>query len=68
MILRKEFHAWQKLFPEFQTDSVTDKTLTRGYSITEKDNEIIKSVKQLKENDKIKIRFQDGEKNAQIIK
>lgn len=44
------------------------KTLTRGYSITEKDNEIIKSVKQLKENDKIKIRFQDGEKNAQIIK
>ena len=27
VILRKEFHVWQKLFPGFQTDPVIDKTL-----------------------------------------
>lgn len=43
------------------------KTLTRGYSIAEKNNEIVKSAKQLKENDEIKIKFCDGEKNARII-
>lgn len=44
------------------------KTLTRGYSLTEKDNQIIKSVNQLKENDEIKIRFYDGETKAKVIK
>ena len=43
------------------------KTLTRGYSLVEKDNQIIKSVKQLKPEDEIKIRFFDGEKMAKIL-
>ena len=42
------------------------KTLTRGYSITQKGNEIIKSKKQLKIDDEIKIRFFDGEVNAKV--
>ena len=43
------------------------KTLTRGYSLVEKDNQIIKSVKQLKSEDEVKIRFFDGEKMAKIL-
>ena len=43
------------------------KTLTRGYSLVEKDNKIVKSVKQLKENDEINIRFYDGDKKAKIL-
>ena len=36
------------------------KTLARGYSITEYDGEILKSVKQVKEDEKIEIRLKDG--------
>lgn len=43
------------------------KTLTRGYSIVEADNKIIKSSKQLNTGDKIKLRFSDGQKNAEIL-
>ena len=43
------------------------KTLTRGYSIVETDNKIIKSSKQLSAGDKIKLRFSDGQKNAEIL-
>ena len=43
------------------------KTLTRGYSLVEKYNKIVKSVKQLKENDEINIRFYDGDKKAKIL-
>mgnify|MGYP002796526385 CR=1 FL=1 len=43
------------------------KTLMRGYSLTEKDGQIIKSVEQLKSQDEVKIRFCDGEKNAKIL-
>ena len=44
------------------------KTLTRGYSITQKDDgKIIKSAKDLKTNDKIKLKFIDGEKQAQVL-
>ena len=42
------------------------KTLTRGYSIIEKDNKVIKSIKDLKLNDTIKIRLLDGNTNAKI--
>ena len=42
------------------------KTLTRGYSLTEKDNKIVKSVKDLKKDDKVKIKLHDGEKAAVI--
>ena len=44
------------------------KTLTRGYSIIEKDNNIIKSTKELTEGDDIQIRLIDGKKKAKILK
>ena len=43
------------------------KTLTRGYCLTEKENNIIKSAKQLKTDDEIKLKFYDGEKNAKVL-
>lgn len=43
------------------------KTLTRGYSLVEKDNKLIKSVKELNTGDKIQIKLTDGKKEAQII-
>ena len=43
------------------------KTLTRGYSIIEANNKIIKSVKELKKEQEIEIRLIDGKKNAKII-
>ena len=43
------------------------KTLTRGYSITEKNGKVIKSISELNKDDKVKIRLADGEKNAKII-
>ena len=42
------------------------KTLSRGYSITMKDNKAIKKAKDLKTGDKINIRFSDGEKTATV--
>ena len=44
------------------------KTLTRGYSIVEKENKPIKSIKDLNEGDEILIRVSDGEKKAKILK
>ena len=43
------------------------KTLVRGYTLTEKDNKIVRSAKDLKKKDKINIKFFDGEKIAEII-
>lgn len=43
------------------------KTLTRGYTLTEKDNKIVKSVKELKQGDEVQLRFFDGEKTARCI-
>ncbi len=42
------------------------KTLTRGYSLTEKDEKIVRSVKDLEPNDKVKLKFFDGERKATI--
>lgn len=42
------------------------KTLSRGYSITEKDGKFIKSEKELKSGDMVNIRLLDGSKQAQI--
>lgn len=42
------------------------KTLTRGYSITEKDNKIIKKASDLKKGDDISITFNDGKINAKV--
>ena len=42
------------------------KTLSRGYSITEKNGKIIKSRNELEKGDKIEIKFIDGIKKALI--
>ena len=42
------------------------KTLTRGYVLTEKEGVLIKSAKDLNENDEVKLRFYDGEKIARV--
>ena len=43
------------------------KTLTRGFSIIEKDDQIVKSSKNLIAGDEIKIKFVDGSRDARII-
>ncbi len=43
------------------------KTLTRGYSIAQKDGKTIKSVKELKTNDTLGIRFTDGEVKTKVL-
>lgn len=43
------------------------KTLTRGYTIIEKDNKLVKNAKNLKTGDKINIKFVDSKKEAQIL-
>ena len=43
------------------------KTLTRGYSIAQKDGKTIKSVKELKTNDMLGIRFTDGEIKTKVL-
>ena len=42
------------------------KTLSRGYSITEKDGKVIKNAKDLKKDDEVNLRFSDGNKLAVI--
>ena len=44
------------------------KTLARGYSITEHNGKILKSIKQVKENDEIEIRLEDGKIFAKTLK
>ena len=43
------------------------KTLSRGYSIIEANNKIVKSVKELEVGQEIKVKLVDGNKNAKII-
>lgn len=43
------------------------KTLTRGYSIVQKNGKTIKSVKKLKTNDILGIRFTDGEVKTKVL-
>lgn len=43
------------------------KTLTRGYTIAQKEGKVIKSIKNLKAGDEVSLRFVDGEKSAKII-
>ena len=49
-------------------DSISPlKTLIRGYSLTEKDGQIIKRASQIDKGDIITIKFSDGEKNAEVL-
>lgn len=43
------------------------KTLTRGYSIIQKDGKVIKSVNQLQKNDELEIRLIDGSTRAKVM-
>ncbi len=43
------------------------KTLTRGYCLAEYNGKIVKSVNDVEKDDKIKLRFTDGEKMATIV-
>lgn len=43
------------------------KTMTRGFSIIEKDNQIVKSSKDLNVDDEISVKFIDGSRNAKIM-
>ena len=43
------------------------KTLTRGYVITQKEGNIIKSVNDIAKDDEVELRFIDGTKNAKIM-
>ena len=43
------------------------KTLTRGYSIIQKNGKVIKSVRELKKQDEITLQLTDGKRNARII-
>lgn len=43
------------------------KTLTRGYSFTEKEGKMVKSVKELNVGDKITIKLVDGQSDAHIV-
>lgn len=43
------------------------KTLTRGYCIAEHNNNVIKSIKNLKKDDIVKLKFTDGEKATKVI-
>ena len=43
------------------------KTLTRGYAIAEKNGKIVKSIKTLKTNDIISLKFADGEIDSKIV-
>ena len=57
--------AWINLLTKLDALSPL-KTLTRGYSIIEKDGQIIKSSNDLSENDEIMLKLIDGEKRAVI--
>ena len=43
-------------------------TMNRGYSIVEKNNDLIRSIKELKENDKVEVKLKDGSVDCIIEK
>lgn len=67
ILFQDKKNAWAKIVGRLDALSPL-KTLTRGYSLTEKDGEIIQKAEQLKIGDKVEIRFSDGIRNAEIIK
>ena len=63
---KEEKARWIKLATTLDTLNPL-KTLIRGYTLTEKQGKIIKNAKDLQKGDKINIRFQDGQKEAEIL-
>lgn len=62
---KENIHKFENIVSKLDSLSPL-KILVRGYSITQKNGEVIKSVKQLKKDDDIEITFSDGTKYAQI--
>jgi len=65
-LLDKKSNKYLQVLSKLETLSPL-KTLTRGYSLVEKNEKIIKSIKEINNGDKIYIRFIDGKKQAQIL-
>ncbi len=65
-IQEKEKSRYMEIIAKLDTLSPL-KTLYRGYSITEKDGEIVKSKNDVKKDDLVDIRFADGKKQAVIL-
>lgn len=63
---KKEKNRYVELVAKLDTLSPL-KTLMRGYSITEKEGKIVKSIVELKKDDNIDIRLTDGKIQAKII-
>ncbi len=63
---KEEKTKYVKLVAKLDTLSPL-KTLTRGYSLVEKNNNIIKSAKDVNTGDKIDLKFSDGTKQAEIL-
>lgn len=42
------------------------KTLTRGYCIAQKEDKIVKSIKDIKKDDEINLKFIDGQKKVKV--
>lgn len=69
VVNKKEFEAKSK-FIELTTklDGLSPlKTLTRGYCLVESNGKIIKSEKEIKQNEEIELRFCDGNKKAKVL-
>lgn len=65
-IQEKEKSRYMEIIAKLDTLSPL-KTLYRGYSIIEKDGEIVKSKNDVKKDDLVDIRFADGKKQAVIL-
>ena len=66
---KKEFEAKSK-FIELTTklDSLSPlKTLTRGYCLAETNGRIVKSAKDINQDDEIELKFYDGNKKAKVL-
>ena len=66
VINAREKTKYTKLVSKLDTLSPL-KTLTRGYSIVQKDGKVVKNKDELQIGDKINLKFIDGTKNAEII-
>lgn len=64
-ILSNKKSSFEKIITKLDALSPL-KTLIRGYSITEKDGKIVKSIKEVDKGDLIEIKFSDGSRSAEV--
>ena len=65
-IIHKKKNTYMNLLSKLETLSPL-LTLKRGYTITKKDNKVIKSKKQVKKGDNLTIDFEDGSIKTEVI-